>query len=144
LPKVAPFKIIAAGARLQFAVKVSAEDYDWLMQWKWTYARSHGQWSGLIYARRSERQGDGNVTILMHREILIRRMGIERPSDKYFVDHWNEDSRDNRREGDDGHAQLSWMTAKENAAKRTGRGRFITPILPPESGLMEPGEEIPY
>lgn len=106
--------------------------------------RSHGQWSGLIYARRSVHQGDGNVTILMHREILITRMGVERPSEQHFVDHWNEDSMDNRRAGDDGHVQLSWMTAKENAAKRTGRGRFCTPILPPESGLMKSDEDIPF
>lgn len=110
---------ITVGRGDQFVVKVSAEDYDFLMQWPWTYARSHGKWSGLIYARRSIRCGDSNVTILMHR-VIIDRMGIVRPSDKHFVDHDNGDSLDNRRVNDAGRAQLQWLTAKENTAKRLG------------------------
>ena len=111
---------ITIGARTQYAVKVSPEDYDFLMQWKWTYALSHGPWSGLVYARRSIYTGSGNITVLMHRVILLERMGIERPSDKHFVDHENGHSLDNRRVNDDGLPQLQWLTHKENMAKRRG------------------------
>jgi hypothetical protein len=91
---------IIVGARTQYVVKVSSEDYDFLMQWKWTYAVSHPRHGGLVYARRSVSEGGRNVTILMHRVIITERMGIERPSLKHFTDHENGDSLDNRREND--------------------------------------------
>lgn len=114
------YRTITIGARTQYVVKVSPEDYDFLMQWKWTYALSHGPWSGLVYARRSVSTPSGNVTILMHRVVLIERMGIERPSEKYFTDHDNGDSLDNRRVNDKDRTQLQWLTARENAAKKLG------------------------
>lgn len=80
----------------------------------------------------------------MHRVILLERMNIVRPSEKHFCDHDNEDSLDNRRFNDKGRQQLQWLTAKENAAKRSGRSRICIPALPPESGLTESGDEIPY
>jgi len=51
------------------------------MQWPWTYAVSHPRHGGMVYARRSVRDGDRNVTILMHRIIITERMRLERPSD---------------------------------------------------------------
>lgn len=116
---VRPYATIIVGARTQYAVKVSWEDYDFLLQWKWTYAVSHPQ-GGLVYARRSIRVGTRNETILMHRLIITERMGLERPSEKHFVDHDNGDSLDNRRVNDRGRAQLAWLTAKENMAKQYG------------------------
>jgi hypothetical protein len=113
------YRTITIGARTQFIVKVSPEDYDFLMQWKWTYARSHGQWSGLVYARRSIRVGDANVTILMH-HLIIARMGIERPTERHQVDHENGDSLDNRRVNGRRRQQLRWLTPKENAANKHG------------------------
>jgi hypothetical protein len=131
------YRTITIGARTQYAVKVSPEDYDFLMQWRWTYALSHGPWSGLVYARRSISTGSGNITILMHRVILTERMAIARPSEKYFTDHENGDSLDNRRVNDSGAAQLQWLTAAQNMAKRRARpGLHVLP-LPPESGLAE-------
>lgn len=115
-----PYKTIIVGARTQYAVKVAPEDYDFLMQWPWTYAVSHPRHGGLVYARRSVREGDRNVTILMHRVIITERMGIERPSDKHFVDHDDGDSMNNCRINDRGRAQLAWLTNQENAAKRYG------------------------
>jgi hypothetical protein len=111
---------IIVGARTQYAVKVSWEDYDFLMQWPWTYAVSHPRHGGLVYARRSVREGNCNVTLLMHRLIITERMGLKRPSDKHFVDHDNGDSLDNRRVNDRGRPQLAWLTNQENAAKRYG------------------------
>jgi hypothetical protein len=57
------------------------------MQWKWTYAVSHPRHGGLVYARRSVRKGDRNVTILMHRVIITARMGLTRPSDEHMTGH---------------------------------------------------------
>lgn len=96
-----PYRTIIVGARTQYAVKVDAEDYDFLMQWPWTYAVLHPRHGGLVYARRSVREGDRNVTVLMHRVIILERMKIERPSLKHFVDHENGDSLDNRRVNDE-------------------------------------------
>lgn len=136
---MASYRTITIGARTQFVVKVSPEDYDFLMQWKWTYARSHGRWSGLIYARRSIKGPDGsNVTVLMHRVILIERMGIKPPSPRHEVDHSNGDSLDNRRINDRGRSQLRWLTPKENAANK--HGIIAVPRLPDTAYEME----IPY
>jgi hypothetical protein len=126
--KLRPYRTIIIGARTQFVVKVAAEDYDFLMQWPWTYARSHGPWSGLIYARRCETKDGIKTTILMHRVVLIERMGIPRPSPLHFTDHENGHSLDNRRVNDRGRAQLQWLTAKQNAAKK--HGIIAVPLLP--------------
>ena len=126
-----PYRTIICGARTQYVVKVSAEDYDFLMQWKWTYAVSH-KGGGLVYARRSIRSGDQNVTILMHRVIITERMELERPSEKHFVDHDNGDSLDNRRVNDRGRQQLAWLTAQENMAKQYGiRSAPVVPAFRP-------------
>jgi hypothetical protein len=117
---IKPYATIIVGARTQYVVKVGWEDYDFLMQWKWTYAVSHPMHGGLVYARRSVRDGERNVTILMHRVIITERMGLARPSQRHFVDHENGDSLDNRRVNDQGLPQLSWLTAKENMANRRG------------------------
>jgi hypothetical protein len=122
-----PHATIIVGARTQYAVKVSWEDYDFLMQWPWTYAVSHPRHGGLVYARRSVRDGDRNVTVLMHRVIITERMGLARPSDKHFTDHENGDSLDNRRENDRGVAQLRWLTPKENMANQ--RGVYARPVV---------------
>src|SRR5437879_8464411 len=104
-----PHATIIVGARTQYIVKVSWEDYDFLLQWPWTFAVSHPRHGGLVYARRSVREGDRNVTVLMHRVIITERMGLKRPSEKHFVDHDNGDSLDNRRENDAGRQQLRWL-----------------------------------
>jgi hypothetical protein len=114
-----PYRTITVGARTQYVVKVAPEDYDFLMQWTWTYAVSH-KGGGLVYARRSVRDGDRNVTILMHRVIIVERMGEERPSARHFVDHENGDSLDNQRVNGRGRQQLRWLTAQENMANQRG------------------------
>jgi hypothetical protein len=137
--RLTPYRTITVGARTQYVVKVDTEDYDFLMQWKWTYAVSHPRHGGLIYARRSIREGGGNITILMHRIIITERMGLTRPSEKHFVDHDNGDSLDNRRVNDRGRPQLQWLTAKENMANR--RGIRNVPIVPAFRPIMS---DIPF
>jgi hypothetical protein len=113
------YATMTIGARTQYVVKVSWEDYDFLMRWTWTYAVSHPRHGGLVYARRSVWDGSQNVTVLMHR-VIIDRMGLKRPSKKHFVDHENGDSLDNRRVNDRGLQQLDWLTAKQNMANQRG------------------------
>jgi len=48
---------------------------------------SHPRHSGLVYARRPVREGNRNVTILMHRVIITARMGLTRPLDKHMTGH---------------------------------------------------------
>lgn len=134
-----PYRTIVVGCRTQYAVKVSPEDYDFLMQWKWTYAVSHPRHGGLVYARRSIREGERNVTILMHRIIITERMGLPRPSLKHFTDHENGDSLDNRRVNDAGLPQLRWLTAKENMANQ--RGIRAVPAVPEFRAVMN---DIPF
>jgi hypothetical protein len=74
------------------------------------------------------REGDRNVTVLMHRVIITERMGLARPSERHFVDHENGDSLDNRRRNDRGVAQLRWLTPKENMANQ--RGIRSCPVVP--------------
>lgn len=133
-----PYRTITVGARTQYVVKVSAEDYDFLMQWKWTYAVSH-KGGGLVYARRSVRDAGRNVTVLMHRVIIVTRMGLERPSDRHFVDHENGDSLDNRRSNDRTQQQLRWLTPRENMANQ--RGVICRPVVPP---AFSPLSDIPF
>jgi len=128
-------RTITIGARTQYVTRVSDEDYDFLMQWKWTYAVSHPK-GGLVYARRSLRVGDQNVTVLMHR-VIIDRMGIVRPSLLHFVDHENGHSLDNRRVNDAGCVQLRWLTNKENNALANKRGIRSVPLGEPSSAHAE-------
>jgi hypothetical protein len=70
---------------------VDADDYDWLMQWKW-FARKRTCGVGFD-ALRNWASGSGRHTIYMHREIL----GVlDNP--EMEVDHVNGDALDNRRE----------------------------------------------
>ncbi len=124
-----PGRTLIAGARTQYVVRVSDEDWDYLIQFKWTYAVSH-KFGALVYARRSIRCGSYNVTELMHRVVIVRA-GWERPSKRHFVDHINGDSLDNRREN------LRWVTAQENRANQ--RGVRAVPLR--EAAVFE---EIPF
>jgi hypothetical protein len=90
---------------------VSDEDYDYLMQWLWTFAVSHPKGS-LIYARRSIRVEDRNITVLMHRVVIVERMGLERPSEDHTVDHDDGGSLNNQREN------LFWRTGREQMFTR--------------------------
>jgi hypothetical protein len=140
-----PYRTIIIGARTHYAVKVSPQDYDYLMQWRWTFAVSH-KGGGLIYARRSIRSGGSNVTILMHRVVIEECMKIPRPSDRHFVDHENGDSLDNRRFNDDELQQLRWLTAAEQMQNQ--RGIIQRPLTAAAIGELlaaqDPGAGIPF
>lgn len=103
---------ITIGARTQYVTRVSPEDYQFLLEFRWTYARSHKH-GELIYARRSVWEGTYNRTILMHR-VVLERMGEKRPTKRHTADHRNGDSLDNRRRN------LRWATPEEQMANRHG------------------------
>lgn len=104
-------KLLTVGRSRQYQVQVSDEDYDFLTQWLWTFAVSHPKGS-LVYARRSIRVGSANVTILMHRVIIIERMGLPRPSEEHTVDHDDGNSLNDQREN------LFWRTGAEQMFTR--------------------------
>src|SRR5690348_17967976 len=68
-------RTVAIGARGQYKVKVDARDYAWVTQWRWTFMRWSWRYGTSIYARRCVRRGGRKVTLYMHTEILIHRMG---------------------------------------------------------------------
>lgn len=122
-------RILTIGRSRQYETKVSDEDYAWLTQWLWTFAVSHPKGS-LVYARRSVHTGSGNVTVLMHRVIIIERMGLPRPSEDHTVDHDNGDSIDNQRDN------LFWRTGQEQM--------FTRRRIAAAAGALREPEPIPY
>lgn len=89
-------------------VFVDDEDYDYLMQWRWTF-NPHG--GG--YASRTDRTGVKQKTVLMHRQIMDA-------SRNQIVDHINRDRLDNRR------VNLRVCTPLENARNAGKRKDGLT------------------
>lgn len=83
--------------------KVDDEDYEWLSQWKWYYAKG--------YAARYDIT-KSSKTLYMHREIM-------KCPDNIQVDHINLDRSDNRKEN------LRTCTNKENT-RNSGKQRNNT------------------
>ncbi len=107
-------RTVKIGARGQYEVKVDARDYAWVTQWRWTFMRRSWRYGANIYARRCVRRGGRKVTLLMHTEILIHRMGLPQPP-KHTGEHINIDSLDNTRRN------LAWATMSEQNANRRRR-----------------------
>ena len=109
-------RTVAIGARGQYKVKVDARDYAWVTQWRWTFMRWSWRYGTSIYARRCVRRGGRKVTLYMHTEILIHRMGLPRPP-KRTGEHININSLDNTRRN------LAWATRSE---QRVNQRRCIS------------------
>lgn len=92
---------------------VDADDYDWLLQWRWncgSHYRAPSKW----YAKRNV--GSERSTIYLHRVLLARF--DPRPFDfmaAHHGDHVNGQSLDDRREN------LRWATPADNRAWRRPR-----------------------
>lgn len=103
---------------------VSDDDYAFLANWKWTFARSHpGNARELIYARRSVTVRDPQfqrVEVKKHfdlfvHHVVLARMGLpDPPEKKWTADHINHDTLDNRREN------LRWASPTFQALNRAG------------------------
>lgn len=94
-----------------FVTCIDIEDWDAIRPFPWRAQRSG---NGKTYAGRScylpekhipGRQGDGNVTVLMHDFLMGRRPGFD-------VDHKNGDAMDNRRDN------LRFGTRSQNCANQ--------------------------
>ena len=67
---------------------VDDADYEWLSQWKWSFAKDHTNRTG--YAQRAEGKRPDRKIILMHREIMQTPSGME-------VEHADLDGCNNQR-----------------------------------------------
>jgi hypothetical protein len=89
---------------------VSEEDYEWAIQWRWSFTMDKRQKK--YYATRSTRsrsEHDRQIKVYMHKAILIARMKMEQPSDKHIIgDHADGESRNNTR------GNLAWATRRQN------------------------------
>lgn len=85
---------------------VDDEDYDFLIQWKWsaTFTKC------TFYAKRSGRGGDQRKSIMMHREIINAQSGV-------FVDHKDHNGLNNQR------SNLRICTPTQNMFNKVGYGR---------------------
>jgi len=87
---------------------VDDEDYEWLSQWEWYYAKNNPK-DRYGYARRNSKYNGGKrKTILMHREVL-------KAEKEEICDHINHNGLDNRK------SNLRIVTSRQNAANRRKR-----------------------
>jgi hypothetical protein len=109
-----------------FVAIVSDDDFAFLNNWIWSFARSHpGNARELIYARRAVRVlelVDGLKTPLVKRfdlfmhHVVLSRMGYERPPfPRWTADHINHNTLDNRREN------LRWASPSFQAKRQRHR-----------------------
>lgn len=118
-------KEIVVGAKEQFVAIVSDEDYLFLRNFRWTFARSHPGLGELIYARRSvvvHEKIEGLRQLLpkpfdlfMH-HVVLARMGFPAPPQPgWTADHINRVTLDNRREN------LRWASPSFQAKRQRHR-----------------------
>ena len=87
-----------------YSARVSPEDYEYLMQWKWCVSDcTRGGSAKKRYAVRGARirKPDGQIKYLriyMHREIMIRVLGSLESLGDNVVDHGDADTLNNARE----------------------------------------------
>jgi hypothetical protein len=130
---------IICGRSRHYTTRVSDEDYEFFVQWLWTFAVSHKGNETLIYIRRSisirapdTPRGWRSVTILMHRVCLEERMLIPPPSPRHTVHHIDGDSLNNQR------TNLTWRSPAGQMAEN--RLRYAR-----QAGQLDaPIDEIPF
>ncbi len=118
-------KSLPVGARGQFEMIVSDDDYWFLRNWSWSFARSHPRGRReLIYARRCVTVTDfvlkdgtpipKQFDLFVH-HVVLARMGLPAPPVPTWTgDHQNRDTLDNRREN------LQWASPTFQALNRAG------------------------
>src|SRR5690348_9927588 len=103
------------GREAQYSARVSAEDYDWVTQWLWSFKRSDPRKLYAVYPRRTAQINGVKTTLLLAHVILIHRMGLVRPGPEYDADHDDGDTLNNEREN------LSWLHRSINRNRPSWR-----------------------
>jgi hypothetical protein len=117
--------LIQVGAEHQFDALVSDDDFLFLRNWSWTFARSHPGFNELIYARRGvlvEERIEGlrrtlprRFDLFMH-HVILARMGLPAPPvPGWTADHVNRNTLDNRRQN------LRWASPSFQAKRQRHR-----------------------
>lgn len=87
---------------------VDLEDFEWARQWKWKPIRSRGK-AEKVYAFRTTRTAGGrHVNRWLHKEVLLRAMGLPPSRDHVIGDHLDGQSLNDRR------PNLRWATVSQN------------------------------
>jgi hypothetical protein len=134
-------RTIYLGRDSQYECKVSDEDYDYLIQWCWSFKRSSKKYGYSIYARRggsvgNHRSGDyRHKTIQMHWVVMARKGEPSPPTPEHTVDHKDGDTLNNQRDN------LCWATKKEQTANRRRRNGTGNPLRADPSALQ--GRDVP-
>lgn len=104
-------KTISLGRHADVVCYVDDVDYEWALQWKWRI--TFDKHKRKMYATRNTRQrkvSPHQITVYMHKEILIRKGDVAPSLDHNIGEHADGDSLNNRREN------LSYVTPKMNRA----------------------------
>lgn len=105
-------EIILSDRFPEYIATVDDEDYDYLIQWRWTFKRSQWKVGGIVYACRNTWTGNikfgtqRRVKLMLH-NVVLERAGVLRPSPDHTVHHINSKTLDNRR------ANLVWANKSE-------------------------------
>lgn len=87
---------------------IDDEDYQYLVQWRWTFKVSSGKYNRNVYACRNTTNGsrERKIKIMLHNVVLERSVG-PRPGPGYTAHHKNGVSLDNRR------SNLEWLSRSQ-------------------------------
>jgi hypothetical protein len=103
-----------------------AADAEWLARWKWTAKERQSANTTRWYACRNENIGGKSHTVFMHRQIL--GLGAVEESEVDFVDFWNGDGLDNRRQNLRPCSGSQNNANRQSQAKHSGfKGVYFTP-----------------
>lgn len=93
---------------------VDAQDYEWLMQWKWTasFESRNTKWYAIRWEKKHERKSKKRRKIRMH-IALVKHNGGHIPKG-FVINHINDNSLDNRM------TNFETITQKENMEKSNG------------------------
>jgi hypothetical protein len=116
--------------------KVSLEDYEWALQWKWRFKldKRGKKYYAVRHGRRTREDGKRvQCDFYMHRQILDRMEAVP-PTDAHVIgEHGDGDSLNNQRDN------LEWITRSHNCHT----AKVKTPKCPVSGQFLKPNEPGP-